>query len=203
MCGRRFAGGRVSQRSHAKSSVDDLGAGRGVVHGRAVPILTHTAIFWDSALNSTGRFVLPARQVSPLCRECVCVFHTHTHTHTVVSNFAAKKELLGIQWCTDLNWYWGESLLCPWSDGRSVAAERKGSGAFVGGAGIEWEDWRSVYAGVVRSSSEWSRKTEVRRKISLWPGFVEVVEGDGISKHSLRCVRLKFLGLWEAWEAAE
>lgn len=28
---------RETQRSDAKSSVDDLGAGRGVVHGRAVP----------------------------------------------------------------------------------------------------------------------------------------------------------------------
>lgn len=48
----------VTQTSDAKSSVDDLGAGRGVVHGRAVPN-SHCDLLRLSPSNKTGRFVLP------------------------------------------------------------------------------------------------------------------------------------------------
>ena len=50
----------VTQTSDAKSSVDDLGAGRGVVHGRAVPN-SHCDLLRLSPSNKTGRFVLPER----------------------------------------------------------------------------------------------------------------------------------------------
>ena len=48
----------VTQTSDAKSSVDDLGAGRGVVHGRAVPN-SHCDLLRLSPSYKTGRFVLP------------------------------------------------------------------------------------------------------------------------------------------------
>ena len=49
----------ITQRSHAKSSADDLGAGRGVVHGRAVQM--NTLRSFETQPLSTGRFVLPTK----------------------------------------------------------------------------------------------------------------------------------------------
>lgn len=89
----------VTQTSDAKSSVDDLGAGRGVVHGRAVPN-SHCDLLRLSPSNKTGRFVLP-EQAGRIATARSSVTPIQAHAGGVTEKKTVRRSTVPVCVCFD------------------------------------------------------------------------------------------------------